>query len=90
MSGCAALARTGAAIELNSSPLRLDVNENSARMAKDMGVPVVINSDAHSTRELQFLKYGVGIARRAWLGKEHVLTTRSADEVRAWQKARAS
>ncbi len=86
----AALARVGAAIELNSSPLRLDIAENGARMARDMGVPVVINSDAHSTRELGFLRYGICIARRAWLGPQHVLTTRSAEEVVEWRRARAS
>lgn len=86
----AALARVGAAIELNSSPLRLDVAENGARMARDMGVPVVISSDAHSTRELGFLRYGIGIARRAWLGPQHVLTTRSAEDVVEWRRARAS
>jgi len=85
-----ALKRTGTAIELNSSPLRLDIHENGARMARDLGVLVAINSDAHSTRELSFLKYGVGIARRAWLGPEHVLTTKSAKALTDWRAARAS
>lgn len=85
-----ALAKTGAAIELNSSPLRLDISENTARLARDMGVPVAIDSDAHSIRELSYLRYGIGIARRAWLGPEHVLTTRSADAIADWRRARAS
>ena len=85
-----ALAKTGVAIELNSSPLRLDVPENGLRMAREMGVPVVIDSDAHSTRELQFLKYGVGIARRGWLGKEHVLTAQPLEKIREHRAARAS
>ena len=59
-------------------------------MARDLGVLVAINSDAHSTRELSFLKYGVGIARRAWLGPEHVLTTKSAKALTDWRAARAS
>ncbi|MFO0669762.1 MAG: DNA polymerase/3'-5' exonuclease PolX [Polyangiaceae bacterium] len=83
-----ALARTGMAIELNSSPLRLDVSENGARLARDMGVPVAINSDAHSTRELDYLRYGVGIARRAWLGPEHVLTTRTDKQLSEWRRSR--
>ncbi len=83
-----ALARVGVAIELNASPLRLDISENGARMARERGVPVAINSDAHSTRELDHLRYGVGIARRAWLGPEHVLTTKTADELMAWRKGR--
>jgi DNA polymerase (family 10) len=84
-----ALAKVGAAIELNSSPLRLDVSEHWATMARELGVPVVINSDAHSVRELGFLRYGVGIARRAWLERAHVLNTRSVDALRAWREARA-
>jgi DNA polymerase (family 10) len=84
----AAAAKAGVAIELNCSPLRLDVDEHVARMAREAGVPVVLNSDAHSVRELQQLRYGIGIARRAWLGPEHVLNTRSADALQAWRAAR--
>ena len=83
-----ALAKAGVAIELNCSPLRLDVNEHIARMAREAGVPVVLNSDAHSVRELSFLRYGIGIARRAWLGPEHVLNTRSAEDLQAWRAER--
>ena len=85
-----ALAKTGVAIELNASPLRLDVPENGLRMARDMGVRVVIDSDAHSTRELQHLKYGIGIARRGWLGKEHVLTAQPLEKIREHRAARRS
>lgn len=84
----AALARCGVAIELNCSPLRLDVNEHLAKMAREAGVPVVLNSDAHSVRELSFLRYGIGIARRAWLGPDHVLNTKSADELQRWRAER--
>jgi DNA polymerase (family 10) len=84
----AALAKAGVAIELNCSPLRLDADEHTARMAREAGVPVVLNSDAHSVRELDHLRYGIGIARRAWLGREHVLNTRSAEELRAWRAER--
>jgi DNA polymerase (family 10) len=86
----AALARTGVAIELNSSPMRLDANEHTAKMARDAGVPVVLNSDAHSVRELSFLRYGIGIARRAWLGPQHVLNTRSAKDLQEWRAQRLS
>jgi DNA polymerase (family 10) len=86
----AAMVRTGVAIELNSSPLRLDVDEHTAKLAREAGVPVVLNSDAHSIRELGFLRFGIGIARRAWLGPEHVLNTRSADKVQEWRASRRS
>ena len=83
-----ALVRTGVALELNASPMRLDIPENGAHAARELGIPIVIDSDAHNTRELGFLRYGVGIARRAWLGPEHVLTTRSAAKLAAWRQAR--
>jgi DNA polymerase (family 10) len=86
----AALARCGVAIELNSSPMRLDVDEHLARMARDAGVPIVMNSDAHSIRELSHLRFGIGIARRAWLGKGHVLNTRTAAELAEWRATRLS
>ena len=86
----AAMKRTGIAIELNCSPSRLDVDELTAKMARDMGVPVVMNSDAHGVRELDHLRYGIGIARRAWLGPEHVLNTRSANDLQEWRAARRS
>jgi DNA polymerase (family 10) len=70
--------------------MRLDVDEHLARMARDAGVPVVMNSDAHSIRELQFLRFGIGIARRAWLAKSHILNTRSAADLAAWRSARLS
>jgi DNA polymerase (family X) len=86
----AAAKRAGVAVELNSSPLRLDVDEHTCKMAREMGVPVVINSDAHGVRELAYLRYGIGIARRAWLTKKDVLNTRTADELQDWRRARAS
>jgi DNA polymerase (family 10) len=86
----AAMKRTGVAIELNSSPTRLDIDEHTARMARDAGVPVVLNSDAHGVRELAYRRYGNGIARRAWLSLEHVLNTRSAKELQEWRAQRRS
>jgi DNA polymerase (family 10) len=85
-----AMKRAGVAIEMNSSPSRLDIDEHTARMARDLGVPVVLNSDAHGVRELAHLRYGIGIARRAWLSAEHVLNTRSASELQEWRAARRS
>ena len=86
----AAMKRTGVAIELNSSPHRLDIDEHTARMARDVGVPVVLSSDAHGVRELSNLRYGIGIARRAWLTREHILNTRSAEALQEWRASRHS
>jgi DNA polymerase (family 10) len=86
-----ALARCGVAIELNASPMRLDVDEHLAKMAREAGVPVVMNSDAHSVRELRMhLRFGIGIARRAWLAKKDILNTRSAGDLAEWRRARLS
>jgi DNA polymerase (family 10) len=66
----------GICLELNAHPDRLDLNDAHCRMARDMGVMVSINTDAHAVDGLADLRYGVGQARRGWLGKEQVLNTR--------------
>ncbi len=66
----------GICLELNAHPDRLDLNDAHCRMARDMGVMVSIDTDAHSVDGLADLRYGVGQARRGWLGKEQVLNTR--------------
>jgi DNA polymerase (family X) len=71
----AAAKRVGAAVELNASPHRLDLDEHGIRLAREMGVPVIVSSDAHNTRQLDHLVYGTGIARRAWLEPAHVANT---------------
>ena len=70
-----AAAREGVAIEINCQVDRLDVNDGIARLARERGVPLVISSDAHSTRELETLRFGVSVARRAWAGPGDVLNT---------------
>ena len=74
----------GIALELNAHPERLDLTDIHCRMAKDEGVLVSINSDAHSVHEFDNLVYGIGQARRGWLEKGDVLNTRSLRDVRAW------
>ena len=63
-------------LELNAHPERLDLTDTNCHMAKDEGVMVAINSDAHHTGEFANLRYGIGQARRGWLGREDVLNTR--------------
>ena len=67
---------------MNSHPVRLDLNETHCRLAKEMGVKISIGSDSHSTGELDFMRFGVGQARRGWLEKGDVINTRSLREVR--------
>ena len=64
---------TGTAIEINAYPLRLDLNDVYAKMAKEMGVRLVISTDTHITNQFDFMEYGVAIARRGWLEKRDVL-----------------
>ncbi|MDE2341834.1 MAG: DNA polymerase/3'-5' exonuclease PolX [Betaproteobacteria bacterium] len=75
-------AERGCFLELNSQPQRLDLNDLHCRMARDAGVLVSINSDAHSTLDLANLDCGVGQARRGWLEKRHVLNTRPIGALR--------
>jgi DNA polymerase (family 10) len=66
----------GCFLELNAHPERLDLLDSHCQMAKEEGVLVSINSDAHSSFDFSNLKYGVGQARRGWLEKDDVLNTR--------------
>jgi len=72
----------GCFLEINAQPERLDLDDVQGRLAKDIGVKLAISSDAHSTAQLDFLRYGVDQARRAWLAPEDVLNTRPWDELR--------
>ena len=75
--------RAGVAVEINSQPHRLDLNDVHAKLARERGVPIVISSDAHSRHAFGYLRWGVATARRAWLQAADVLTTRSFDDCRA-------
>ena len=67
----------GCYLELNAHPERLDLLDTQCQMAREEGVLVSIDSDAHSTLDFANLRYGVGQARRGWLEKKDVLNTRS-------------
>jgi DNA polymerase (family 10) len=70
-----ACAKHGVAMECNSYPDRLDLKDVYLRMCKERGVKVVISTDAHSTTNLSFIRYGVTMARRGWLEKKNVVST---------------
>jgi DNA polymerase (family 10) len=67
---------TGCLFEINSSPDRLDLSDEHARHAKDAGITIAVNTDAHSIGELDFISAGINQARRAWLSAADVLNTR--------------
>jgi DNA polymerase (family X) len=73
-------AELGVAIEHNAAPERLDLCDRDLRLAKELGCRIVINTDAHSLRDLDKMTYGVRQLRRAWLGPETVLNTRGPEE----------
>lgn len=77
----AAAGESGKFMEINSSPDRLDLNEEHARLAKEYGLKMVINTDAHDLRWMDNMSYGVSVARRAWLTPEDVVNTRGLKEL---------
>ena len=81
---CEAAAEAGTAIELNAHPRRLDLDWRELRFAKECGVKVAIDTDAHSIDGLDDMQYGVGIARKAGLEEEDVLNVMTADALMAW------
>jgi len=74
--------RRGCFLELNAHPRRLDLTDTYCRMAREEGVLVAINSDAHGIGDFDWLDYGVGQARRGWLEKKDVLNTRPLSRLR--------
>ena len=81
-----AAARTHTMLEINAAPDRRDLNEIHARAAAEAGVHILINSDAHSPRNLELLRYGVATARRAWLTADDVANTRAWPDFAALRK----
>lgn len=79
-----AAAQTGTALELNSSWQRLDLNDRYVRMARDAGVMIAIDTDAHAAAQMEQIELGIRIARRGWLRKEDVLNTRRLAGLKAW------
>jgi DNA polymerase (family 10) len=74
-------AKHGKMIEINAQPDRLDLDWVYVKRAKALGIPIVINPDAHSTRELEMVPFGVNVARRGWLTAADVFNTRPLKDV---------
>lgn len=85
-------AETGTILEINASPDRLDLEENTARRAKEYGIPLAINTDAHDAGRLDDMWYGITVARRGWLEPEDVVNTWEMEKLlrrlkRNWRKS---
>jgi len=76
-----AAARNGTAMEINAHPSRLDLNDRWARTAKEMGIKLAIDSDAHQADHMTVMRYGADVARRGWLEKGDVLNAMSLQEL---------
>jgi DNA polymerase (family X) len=81
-----AAARTHTMLEINAAPDRRDLNEIHARAAAEAGVLIVVDSDAHSARNLDLMRYGIATARRAWLTRAQVANTRPWAELQKLRK----
>lgn len=84
-----AAAARGVAVELNARPHRLDLKDVHVRRARELGVPILIDTDAHGVGGLRYMRYGIDQARRGWLRSRDVLNTRSAEEFAQWLGRRA-
>ena len=78
----------GVAIEINAHPFRLDLDWRLVHHAKDKGVKIAINPDAHSVEGLKDVSYGVGIARKGWLEVKDVVNAWPLEKVRKFLAAR--
>jgi DNA polymerase (family 10) len=73
---------TGTILEINSYPKRLDLKDIYVKRAKESGIKIAINTDAHHSGQLDFIQYGVITARRGWLEKKDVINTYSLPELK--------
>jgi DNA polymerase (family X) len=69
-------------LEINAQPRRLDLNDLHCKIAKELGIKFVISTDAHTTKDLSNMSYGIDQARRGWISKEDVINTHSLPELR--------
>ena len=76
------------ALEINGNCKRLDTDWRVVIRGKEKGVKFSIGPDAHQARHINFIRYGIGIARKGWLTKEDVIGTYSHKDLMAWRKSR--
>jgi DNA polymerase (family 10) len=76
--------RTNTALEINAMPSRLDLKDIHTYRARELGVKLIISTDAHSTEHLEFMRFGVGVARRGWCQAQDILNIRPLEEFIAY------
>jgi len=82
------LKQNNAVLEHNCNPLRLDPDWPALKRAARQGIRIALCPDAHSLEDLQYMRYGVLMARKAWLGPEHILNCMSLEEIDGFFRAR--
>ncbi|MFC2049963.1 DNA polymerase/3'-5' exonuclease PolX [Chloroflexota bacterium] len=75
------------ALEINAMPSRLDLKDIHVYRARELGVKLIMGTDAHSTTHLGFMRFGVGVARRGWCQPEDILNTRPLEEILAFLRS---
>jgi DNA polymerase (family 10) len=83
-----AAARTGTLLEINAMPSRLDLKDIHTHRARELGVKIIINTDAHSAEHLKFMRFGVAVARRGWCEKHDIINTWPLAEFLEYLKSR--
>ena len=82
-----AAAKYNKALEINAMPSRLDLKDIHVHRARELGVKLIMGTDAHSTAHLGFMRFGVGVARRGWCQPEHILNTKPTQEMLAFLRS---
>ncbi|MGC9372989.1 MAG: DNA polymerase/3'-5' exonuclease PolX [Thermovirgaceae bacterium] len=82
--------KTGTILELNANPYRLDLPEGLAARACELGAFFAISTDAHSEKQLEYMHFGVSLARRAWIPPERIVNTWDVEELLEWVKMKPS
>ncbi len=81
-------AATGTALEINASPMRLDLTDTLARRALELGCLFAVSTDAHAPEQFDFAHFGVAVARRAWIPPERGVNTWEADRLLEWARGK--
>jgi DNA polymerase (family X) len=81
-------AATGVALEINADPHRLDLDWRVLRQARERGVAISIGADAHSVAGLGYVEFGIGMARKGWLGADDILNTKPVGDFVAYARRR--
>ena len=75
-------------IEINANPRRLDIDWRHIKRARDKGAVFSIGPDAHSVDGMDDTQYGIGIARKGWLGPEHVVNCMGVEQLLQWKRGK--